>query len=147
MSAAYNVLKLAPMDQTTSATAANASPGSSTAGLRDVVALASSVTSIENGVLSYRGINIDELAENATFEEVIHLLWHGNLPSREELATLRTQIATHAALPQGLIEVMPLYPEPLVISRHHPGHRCISSLEDLRIPGDHPPTQASPHRN
>jgi len=82
-----------------------ASPGS-TAGLRDVVALASSVTSIENGVLSYRGINIDELAESASFEEVIHLLWHGKLPNRAELEELRMRLATRAALPQGLYEVM-----------------------------------------
>src|ERR1043165_1521414 len=79
---------------------------SANAGLRDVVALASSITSIENDVLSYRGINIDELAENATFEEVIHLLWHGRLPKREELEELRQAIAAQAALPQGLIEVM-----------------------------------------
>ena len=80
------------------------------AGLRDVVALASSITSIENGVLCYRGINIDELAENATFEEVIHLLWHGRLPKKEELDALRQSIAAHAALPQGLIDMMKTFP-------------------------------------
>ena len=67
--------------------------GVSTAGLRDVVALTSSVASIEDGVLCYRGINIDELAENATFEEVIHLLWHGKLPTRVD------QLANNGACP------------------------------------------------
>ena len=57
--------------------ASSAGMPAAAAGLRDVVALASSITSIEDGVLRYRGINIDELAENASFEEVIHLLWHG----------------------------------------------------------------------
>jgi citrate synthase len=99
------------MADTAPATPAAPPPApAATAGLRDVVALASSVTSIEDGVLSYRGINIDELAENATFEEVIHLLWYGALPTRDELESLRQAIATHAALPQGLIEVMKTFP-------------------------------------
>lgn len=82
----------------------------STAGLRDVVALPSTITSIEDGVLAYRGINIDELAENATFEEVIHLLWYGKLPARSQLDELRTVIATQADLPRGLIDMMKTFP-------------------------------------
>ncbi|HVT81210.1 MAG TPA: citrate synthase [Phycisphaerae bacterium] len=92
------------MPETTTPSAA------ATSGLRDVVALASNITSIENGILSYRGINIDELAENASFEEVIHLLWHGKLPSRPDLEELRMRLATRAALPQGLCEVMKTLP-------------------------------------
>ncbi len=34
------------------------------------------------GILSYQGYNIHTLAENATFEEVIYLLWNGRLPKR-----------------------------------------------------------------
>ena len=83
----------------------------STAGLRDVVALASSITSIENGVLSYRGITIDELAESASFEEVIHLLWHGKLPTASQLESLRSSIAAHAALPPGLLALMKSFPK------------------------------------
>ncbi|MGN6370795.1 MAG: citrate synthase [Phycisphaerae bacterium] len=85
-------------------------PSASSAGLRDVVALPSSITSIENDVLAYRGINIDELAENASFEEVIHLLWHGSLPNRSELDQLRSSIAAQADLPLGLIVVMKTFP-------------------------------------
>ncbi len=85
------------------------SPAAS-AGLRDIVALASSITSIEDGVLAYRGITIDELAENASFEEVIHLLWHGRLPTREQLELLRKSIAESAALPQGLVDMMKSFP-------------------------------------
>ncbi|HUO07688.1 MAG TPA: citrate synthase [Phycisphaerae bacterium] len=86
-----------------------ASPAS-TAGLRDVVALPSSITSIEDGVLAYRGINIDELAENASFEEVIYLLWYGSLPTKSQLEEIRTSIATQADLPLGLIVVMKTFP-------------------------------------
>jgi citrate synthase len=95
-------------EATVSAPPPAATPANS--GLRDVVALASSITSIENDVLSYRGITIDELAENASFEEVVHLLWHGRLPKREELEEFRQAIAASAALPQGLIEVMRTLP-------------------------------------
>ena len=86
------------------------STAAATVGLRDVVALASSITSIENGILSYRGINIDELAENASFEEIIHLLWHGKLPNRSELEEIRHAIAVDAVLPQGLVEAMRAFP-------------------------------------
>ncbi len=82
----------------------------SAAGLRDVVALSSSICSIENGVLTYRGIPIDELAENGTFEEIVHLLWFDKLPDREELSHLRTQIAEEAQLPKGLLDMMRSFP-------------------------------------
>jgi citrate synthase len=79
-------------------------------GLRDVVALSSDICSIENGVLTYRGINIDELAENATFEEVVYLLWHKRLPKSQELAEFRVLIAEQAQLPEGLIAMMKAFP-------------------------------------
>jgi citrate synthase len=87
-----------------------AAAAANTAGLRDVVALASSICSIEDGVLSYRGINIDELAEHGTFEEIIYLLWDGKLPKADELRGLREQIAQAATLPAGLIELMKSFP-------------------------------------
>jgi citrate synthase len=80
------------------------------AGLRDVVALSSSICSIEDGVLAYRGITIDELADNGTFEEIIYLLWHGKLPTRDQLNELRSQLAAHADVPPGLIELMKSFP-------------------------------------
>ena len=45
-------------------------------GLEGVVATTSSVSSIIDDTLTYVGYNIDDLAENATFEEVVYLLWH-----------------------------------------------------------------------
>src|SRR6476469_5958640 len=61
------------------------------AGLEGVVATTSSICFIngEAGVLSYRGYNIHSLAENATFEEVVYLLWHNKLPNKSELAQAR----------------------------------------------------------
>ena len=39
----------------------------------------------EKGILKYRGIPVEALAERATFKETVYLLIHGRLPDREEL--------------------------------------------------------------
>lgn len=78
-------------------------------GLADVVACESSICSIENGVLCYRGYAIDDLAEHATFEEVIYLLWYGRLPNRLELKALKQDLMENAALPQKVYDLLDLY--------------------------------------
>ena len=58
--------------------------GTTVAGLEGVVAGESEICYIDGyaGVLSYRGYNIHTLADHATFEEVIFLLWNGWLPKQ-----------------------------------------------------------------
>jgi len=48
---------------------------------------ASSITFMdgEKGILRYRGIPVEELAEHATFKETAYLLINGKLPNRQEL--------------------------------------------------------------
>ncbi len=60
-------------------------------GLEGIVAANSGICWIdgEAGVLSYRGIDIHELAEHSTFEETTYLLWNGLLPNQLELARIR----------------------------------------------------------
>jgi 2-methylcitrate synthase/citrate synthase II len=82
-----------------------------TKGLEGIVAAASSISSIIDGVLTYRGINIDDLAENASFEEVAYLLWYGKLPNRSELAGLQKQLDEYAAIPDAVIAGLKLYPK------------------------------------
>jgi citrate synthase len=82
-----------------------------TKGLEGIVAAASSISSIIDGVLTYRGINIDELAEQATFEEVVYLLWHGKLPTQAELNGLITELGGYAAVPTEVIAGLRLYPK------------------------------------
>ena len=48
----------------------------SSTGLEGIVATTSSISSIIDDTLTYVGYNIDDLTENASFEEVIYLLWH-----------------------------------------------------------------------
>src|SRR5215470_6876349 len=61
--------------------------GTSVAGLEGIVAGESEICYIDGhaGVLSYRGYNIHTLADNATFEETVFLLWNGWLPKQAEL--------------------------------------------------------------
>ncbi|MFC4075759.1 citrate/2-methylcitrate synthase [Salinithrix halophila] len=80
-------------------------------GLEGVVALTSQVSSIVDGVLTYRGINIDELAEQANFEETAFLLWKGRLPKRKELDQLKKELGEEAAIPANVLEHLKSYPK------------------------------------
>ncbi len=82
-----------------------------TKGLEGIVATTSSISSIIDGVLTYRGIDIDDLAENATFEEVAYLLWYGKLPTASELEQLKSKLDQYAAIPSEVVEGIKLYPK------------------------------------
>jgi citrate synthase len=60
----------------------------------------------EEGKLIYGGYSIEDLAENALFEEVIYLLHHVRLPNKAELEETRSYIAENAAIPQAVIDAM-----------------------------------------
>jgi citrate synthase len=77
-------------------------------GLEDVVVAESSICYIDGkrGILSYRGIDIHELAEKSTFEEICFLLWEGRLPKSEELAATRSAIAEERAIPRELLSLI-----------------------------------------
>lgn len=81
-----------------------------TKGLEGIVAATSSISSIHDGVLAYRGINIDDLAERASYEETAFLLWYGKLPTKTELAALQEQLCEYAPVPDRVLEQMKLYP-------------------------------------
>jgi citrate synthase len=77
-------------------------------GLEDVVAADSAICYIdgERGILSYRGIDIHDLAENSTFEEVCFLLWEGRLPRREELEALSRSLGAERTLPPEMLDLL-----------------------------------------
>ncbi|WP_377864254.1 citrate synthase [Bacillus sp. R86525] len=72
-------------------------------GLEGVVATTSSVSSIIDDTLTYVGYNIDDLAENATFEEVVYLLWHRKLPNEKELAEFSTTVSEYYKVPGEIL--------------------------------------------
>src|SRR4051794_29030644 len=78
------------------------------AGLEGVVAGESEICFIDGyeGILSYRGYNIHTLAEHATFEEVVWLLWKGTLPRQEELDRLKADLFANAAIPDQVTEFL-----------------------------------------
>jgi len=80
-------------------------------GLEGVVALESGISSIIESVLTYRGISIDELAEKASFEEVIYLLWFGKLPNRAELDDLSDKLRNNATLPPQVEQLLMTLPK------------------------------------
>ena len=91
-----------------------------TKGLEGIVATTSSISSIIDGVLTYRGINIDDLAEQASFEEVIYLLWFGKHPNRSELDQLKQRLDANAAIPEAVVRLlkeMPKDANPMAVLR------------------------------
>jgi citrate synthase len=64
----------------------------------------------ENGILIYQGYDIHDLATHSTFEEVVFLLWHGRLPSGDELRTLKTYISTSYEVPAELLSLIKSFP-------------------------------------
>ncbi|MGF9854142.1 citrate synthase [Bacillus paramobilis] len=72
-------------------------------GLEGVVATTSSVSSIIDDTLTYVGYNIDDLAENATFEEVVYLLWHRKLPNEQELAKFKETVSEYYKVPGEIL--------------------------------------------
>ncbi|WP_141541927.1 citrate synthase [Bacillus cereus] len=72
-------------------------------GLEGVVATTSSVSSIIDDTLTYVGYNIDDLAENATFEEVVYLLWHRKLPNEKELVEFNEIVSEYYKVPGEIL--------------------------------------------
>lgn len=78
------------------------------AGLEGIIAAESEICFIDGdaGILSYRGYDIHTLAENATFEEVVYLLWNGRLPSKTELDGLKKSLVANRAIPAEVVNFL-----------------------------------------
>src|SRR5439155_25476588 len=88
-------------------------PSAPGAGLEGVVAAKSEICFIDGiaGRLVYRGYEIGDLVENASFEDVAHLLWDGKLPNQAQLAQLKKDIAANMALPAHVAKVLEALPK------------------------------------
>lgn len=85
----------------------------SNAGLEDVVANTSEICDVngQEGRLSYWGYDIRDLAAGATFEEVVYLLWHGELPDARQLEELKSQLAAERPLPEPIVALLREFPQ------------------------------------
>ena len=77
-------------------------------GLEGVIALESELSSIDGdkGELVYRGYDIHDLAEHATFEEVVYLLRHGTLPTQEEFDDFTAHLRSERTLPDPVLDFL-----------------------------------------
>jgi citrate synthase len=82
-------------------------------GLEGVVVGSTVLSNVEGqiGRLTYRGYDIDDLAPNASFEEVAHLLLFGHLPTTLELENFKRELASRRSLPEPLIATMQSVPK------------------------------------
>ena len=60
----------------------------------------------ENGILEYKGYPIQALATQATYEEVVYLLWHGHLPTQSELDLFSQELASNRTLPEEAMALL-----------------------------------------
>jgi citrate synthase len=73
-------------------------------GLEGVTATTSAISSIIGSTLTYRGIDINELADQSTFEEITYLLWYGELPTQGELQSFKKKISQNSELNPEVLE-------------------------------------------
>ncbi len=64
----------------------------------------------EEGILRYRGYPIEQLSEDASFEEVAYLLLKGDLPSKSELDAFISLVNEFNAIPEGLQQTIETFP-------------------------------------
>ena len=72
----------------------------------------SAVTFIDGdkGILRYRGIPIEELAEKSNFVETSHLLIHGHLPNKEERMGFSEKLTRHSLIHEDMLRFYDGYP-------------------------------------
>jgi citrate synthase len=82
-------------------------------GLEGVPATLSSISYVDGkkGLLEYRGIRVEELAQHSTFLETAYLLIWGKLPTQEELEVFKHEIQFHRRIKYRIRDMMKCFPE------------------------------------
>lgn len=82
-------------------------------GLAGVTAGETAISTVgkEGAGLTYRGYDINDLAANATFEEVAYLLHYGKLPKKRELAAYTKKLKKLREVPKALRKVLEAIPK------------------------------------
>ncbi len=77
-------------------------------GLRGVTVASTKISDVKGaeGKLIYRGFLVKDLAENATYEEVAHLLLYEHLPGEEELTSFKAALTEARAIPDAVLQIM-----------------------------------------
>jgi citrate synthase len=97
-----------------------------TRGLRDVAAAETKISFVDPmGALYYLGYNINDLVERVCYEEVVYLLLHSKLPTKNELDELRSQLTSEMTLPEAVINSIkfaPVNSHPMEVLRTEVSH-------------------------
>ena len=82
-------------------------------GLRGFKVASSRISDVDGdiGKIVYRGFLIQDLAEKASFEEVVHLLLYERLPNKEELKAFNKQLSAERQLPSEFIDALKTRPK------------------------------------
>jgi len=82
-------------------------------GLRGITIASTKVSDVDGdgGRLIYRGYMIEDLAENATFEEVCHLLLYERLPEKKELEDFKARLKAERDIPPEVIAALKTRPK------------------------------------
>jgi citrate synthase len=82
-------------------------------GLEGIVAAQTAISHIDglNGRLSYRGLDIDDLAAKSTFEETTALLWYGKLPTKSQLDSFKNKFIANRLIPNEVISILLMLPK------------------------------------
>lgn len=105
-------------------------------GLQGVVAAETRLSSVDGqrGELIIAGFPLEEIAPRATFEEMVCLLWHGELPNTGELQAFRQRLAAFRALPAFTLELLRAAAAQNVPPMD--ALRMVASTISLRAPGE-----------
>lgn len=107
-------------------------------GLEGVAVAESQISSVngEKGELIYRGYWAEEVVKGQTYENIVHLLWFGHLPSPEEAAAFKQRLASKRMIPDYVKEIIRQLPKTMT-----PMGVLRTAVSALTVPGeDWPPT-------
>jgi citrate synthase len=82
-------------------------------GLEGIIANSTNLSDVQGveGILNYSGYNINEIAGKASYEEVVYLLWHGELPTRTQLEVLTEKLSSARELPAQVVDFLKSAPK------------------------------------
>jgi len=82
-------------------------------GLEGIIANSTNLSDVQgaDGILIYGGYDINEIAGKASFEEVVHLLWHGELPTKSKLDSLNEKLRAARELPAPVVDFLKTAPK------------------------------------
>ncbi len=97
-------------------------------GYKNTGATISNITFLdgEQGILRYRGYSIEDLAEKASFVEVMYLLLYGELPTADQLQKFEHELTMHTLVHENLVKVFEVFP-----TRSHPMGQLMTLLSAL----------------